>query len=197
LLNIDMGNEDAFSILSKIRLTSHLLPVIVLASEQERPLAERALRKGASAYIIKPIPKEEMVSHVKDVLDKSALENISGKESIMIIDDEKEITDMLKGFLNSNGYSCFVVNNPKLAPALIKKHKPLLVFLDIMMPEINGIDLLDQIKEIEKRTRVMMVSGVYDNDICANAIKKGASGYITKPFSLQQIKAAVITALLQ
>jgi len=197
LLNIYMGTENAFKVLSDIQAADVYLPVVILADEEKRSLAERALRKGASAYIIKPLSEDKIVKHVKNVLDSSAIESVTTKGSIMVVDDEKEITSMLGGFLRSNGYDCLVVNNPKLAPALVKKHRPSLAFLDLMMPEMDGIALLEEIKVIEKKTRVIIVSGISDNEICINAIKRGACGYITKPFSLQQIKVSVIAALMQ
>jgi two-component system, NtrC family, response regulator HydG len=65
------------------------------------------------------------------------------------------------------------------------------------MPGIDGMELLGEIKKAYPSIRVIMMSGISDHDICINAIKNGASGYITKPFSLQQLKVTLVTTLFE
>ena len=104
---------------------------------------------------------------------------------------------MVEGFLKPQGYKCISMNDPKKAIAKIKSQSPKLVFLDIVMPGMDGIETLERIKSIDKRIKVIMVTGVSDKDICIDAMKKGASGYITKPFSLQQLQVTLTTTLFK
>jgi two-component system NtrC family response regulator len=197
LLDVDIKDEDSLVILHNIKMVMKDLPVVMLADESNKELAEKALGYGASSYIIKSSPAEEIVSNVKAELDKHLFLNPKEEAEILIVDDDKEICDMVEHFLKSNKYRCFSVHAAKGAIQAVKSRKPKLVLLDIVMPEADGIELLQQIKSIDKKIKVIMMSGVADKDVAVGAVLKGAAGYITKPFSLQQLKVTVLTALLE
>ncbi|NQT95199.1 MAG: response regulator [Candidatus Omnitrophica bacterium] len=196
LLNTDMSQEEGFRALKIIRSVDQLLPVVVLANEEERSIADKYLEIGATAYIIKSAAQSDIVKYLRREVDKSKGE-ISDKADIFIVDDDAEIISMVKDFLSKSGYACTAFEDSKKLIPAIKSSSPRLILLDIVMPDIDGIQLLEMIKEADENIKVVMMSGVADNETCISAVKKGASGYITKPFSLQQIKVAVATALLR
>ncbi|MFC1807528.1 response regulator [Candidatus Omnitrophota bacterium] len=198
LLDVDISGENALETLSKIKIMNKLLPVIMLADESSKDLAVRALEKGASSYIVRSAPVANIVNDVRKELDKYLTATAARRKlTLMVIDDDTEVADMISQFLQADGHNCLVVNNPRKAIDIIMAHRPKMIFLDIVMPGMDGIDLLQEIKYVDKNIKVVMISGVADKEICLTAVKKGASGYITKPFSLQQLRATIVTTLFE
>ena len=196
LLNVPIKGEDPITILSKIRAIDRLLPVIMLASEENIDIAKSSIEKGASSYLIKTSAVTELMKHVRKEIDSHRNKKSRSGIDIMIIDDDQAISEMVESYLNGNGYKCISINNPKTAIAELSSYIPKLILLDIVMPGIDGIKMLEKIKSLNKNIKVIMLSGVSDKDICISAVKRGASGYITKPFSLQQLVATITTTMI-
>jgi DNA-binding NtrC family response regulator len=196
ILNINIEGENPIDILFKIKANYPIMPVIILASPDHIDIAETAIRKGASSYIVYKGMGDDISDAIKTRIQKHKREIARGRCDILVVDDDLEISEMIQSYLKSNGYTCDVVNNPDKAINKLLSSKPKLVLLDIVMPRTDGIALLNKIKKTDLTIKVIMMSGVSDHDICINAIKSGASGYITKPFSLQQLKVTLATTLL-
>lgn len=197
LLDVNIIGEDSLKILKEIKLSFPLMPVIMFAAQKETELAERALQFGACSYVIKSAPVSEIVGEIKEGLARYSVSKKRKDPVILVVDDDKDSADMVKDFLGAAGYSCLAVYDSRKALEIVKSRAPDLIFLDIVMPGMDGIELLDQIKQIDKEAKVVMMSGVTDEEICGKAIAQGASGYIAKPFSLQQLKVTAMTSLLR
>ncbi|MBU0633317.1 response regulator [bacterium] len=102
---------------------------------------------------------------------------------IVIIDDENDILSMLEKYLTrEGGYSVKTFNNPVSALSSLPKDTDL-VLLDIMMPQMNGLDVLPKLLEKNKNLKVLMMTAYSTLDKVLNAHRKGANDYIMKPFS--------------
>lgn len=115
---------------------------------------------------------------------------------ILVVDDEKEICDTLQRFLNRRGYEVVTAYNGVDAISKVKLERPHIVLLDIVMPDINGIEVLKRIKEIDKETGVIMVTAVEDLDTARTCIKSGAYDYITKPFDPDYLEKSLLAKLV-
>ena len=197
ILNINIEGENAIDILFKIKSSYPTMPVIILAGPDHIDIAEAAIRKGASSYIVYKGMGDDISDIIKTQIQKHKQEIVRSKCDVLVIDDDSDILGMVKQYLNSNGYKCETVNNTYKAMDMLCLLKPKLVFLDIVMPGLDGMELLGKIKKADPSIKIIMMSGVSDYDICINAIKNGASGYITKPFSLQQLKVTLATTLFE
>ncbi|MCB2222021.1 MAG: sigma-54 dependent transcriptional regulator [Bacteroidetes bacterium] len=110
---------------------------------------------------------------------------------ILIIDDEKPITDKISHYLAKRGYEPVAVNDPMEGLKKLQ-HEPFdLVISDIMMPGINGIELLKQVKNLHPETEVVMISGFGDMNTVIEAMRAGAVDYVKKPFSLVEMQLAI------
>lgn len=116
-------------------------------------------------------------------------------KTILIVDDEQEICTVLSDSLSREGYRVFVAYEGKKALELARKEKPDLVLLDIMMPKMNGIEVLRRIKKIKKETVVIMLTAYGTLETARGAMKLGAYDYVTKPFDLFLLKSIVKEAL--
>jgi len=113
------------------------------------------------------------------------------KMKILIIDDEKPITDKISHFLEKKGYLPTTVNDPKEGlRKLMDEHFDLCI-CDIMMPGMNGIDVLKEIKKSYPELEVVMISAFGDMNTVIQAMRSGAVDYVRKPFSLVEIQLAI------
>jgi len=108
-----------------------------------------------------------------------------------IFDDEKTIRNVLKKLLLKEGLSVEVFDSGENAVDTIKKEKPDIVFLDIFLGNENGIEILREISNLEKKPYVIMISGHDEYQHLIEAMKLGAYDYIPKPFDLSKIRKII------
>ena len=113
-------------------------------------------------------------------------------KKILVIDDELTIGEIVKDYLDEMGYRTFISTDAMTGLKLIEKERPDLVLLDVLMPEVGGLECLRRIKEIRPETLVVVVSGLQDEQIAKQAIRRGAYDYITKPFDLEYLQENIL-----
>lgn len=116
---------------------------------------------------------------------------MSEKLKLLIIDDETRITEKLKYQLEKVGFVVTTANTPKEGLALVDVQLPEVVILDVMLPGMNGLDVLAQIKAAHPDTEVIMISGYGDMDMVIKAMRQGACDFIRKPFQIMDVQLAV------
>jgi diguanylate cyclase (GGDEF)-like protein len=111
------------------------------------------------------------------------------REKILVTDDDQSIREMLFDMVQLFGYECRTACDAKEAMKILKEANFSIVISDIKMPEIDGISLTKLIKEKYPEIDVMIITG-YDTDYSfKDVIKAGASDFVTKPFSIDEIEA--------
>lgn len=104
------------------------------------------------------------------------------KETILLVDDELSYLELLKSILQQEGYSNVITeSNPLNVPGILSSQKIDLILLDIYMPQMNGLQLLEQITPEYPNIPVIIVTAVDDKEIALEAIKFGAYEFIIKP----------------
>lgn len=107
---------------------------------------------------------------------------------IMIVDDAAFMRTLLKNILFPKGYEIAgEADNGAVAVEKYKELKPDLVTMDIVMPNVNGIDALKQIKSLDPNAKVIMCTAVGQENMVRAAIMNGAKGYIVKPFQAPKV----------
>ena len=119
------------------------------------------------------------------------MSNSEKKGAILIIDDEKGVGDILKKILSKEGYDVHAVTKGQEGVKLIKERDIRLVILDIKMPEMDGIEVLQKIHDVKKDVVVIMLTAYGTLTTAREAMKLGAYDYITKPFDNEFVKAMV------
>ncbi len=117
------------------------------------------------------------------------------KSKILIIDDEKEITDALTLFLKYEGHDVDSLNDPMKAMSMIEDTNYMVVISDISMPGKSGIQLLKEIKEYNGMIQVIMVTAYVTMENILSCHQLGASDCLFKPISLDKLKEAVEEAV--
>ena len=106
---------------------------------------------------------------------------------LLIIDDERSIRNSLKEILVDEGYEVDVAEDGAQGCAMAEKEKYNVIFCDIKMPGMDGLEVLDKLRDMGIDSAVVMISGHGDIDTAVECIKKGASDYISKPLDLNRI----------
>lgn len=105
----------------------------------------------------------------------------------LIVDDEPDVVDSVSELFTLRNYNVITATSGTKALEMVKKEKPNIIILDIRMPDINGIDVLKEVKKNYPKIRVIMLTGVEDESTKNMAIGLGASGYLTKPYSYSEL----------
>ena len=113
---------------------------------------------------------------------------------ILIIDDERSIRNSLKEILVDEGYEVDVAENGIQGVEMVDKEKYNIIFCDIKMPEMDGIEVLDKLISMGVDSAVVMISGHGDIDTAVECIKKGAFDFIRKPLDLNRILITIKNA---
>ena len=116
-------------------------------------------------------------------------------EKIFIVDDDKDMRHLLSDILKSEGYEIHTAESGKKALKEIDVIRPEIVLLDIRLPEMNGIEVLKEIKKLDESIIVIMLSAYGEIQNAVDAMKLGAFDYFTKPFHNEEIILDIKKAL--
>ncbi len=116
---------------------------------------------------------------------------------ILIVDDEAHVIRLLRDYLTSKNYEVYTATNGLEAIEKVKEVMPHIVFLDIIMPGLGGIETMREIKKINPKIWVAMVTAVVDEEVAKRLLHLGADDYIVKPIHLEFIGTYVMVKLIQ
>ncbi|MGB9692003.1 MAG: response regulator [Candidatus Sumerlaeaceae bacterium] len=119
------------------------------------------------------------------------------KRKILAVDDELDLLLIIKTALSSEGFEVITATNGPDALAMAEDEKPDLIILDVMMPEMNGFEVLQALREsvTTERIPVIMLTGVSEREKIRDALSAGIDYYIVKPFQLHDLVAKVNLAI--
>lgn len=117
-----------------------------------------------------------------------------GQISILVVDDEKEIADLVEIYLVSDGYKVFKANNAQEGLEILDKEEIHLVLLDIMMPGMDGLEMCRRIRETNNIPIIMLSAKSTDLDKILG-LGTGADDYVVKPFNPLELTARVKSQL--
>ena len=116
---------------------------------------------------------------------------------VLVVDDEADIRELVAAILSDEGYAVRTANDSESALAAVKSRKPALLILDIWMQGggMDGLELLDLVKELDADIPVIMISGHGNIETAVSAIKRGAYEFLEKPFKSDRLLLCVERAL--
>jgi two-component system, cell cycle sensor histidine kinase and response regulator CckA len=132
-------------------------------------------------------------------VEEPALVPTFGTETLLIVDDEELIRDLGHRILSKAGYKVIAARNGKEALTLFKKERPhvSLVILDLIMPEMGGLQCLRELLKMEPKLKVLVASGLSADSSIQEPIELGARGFVSKPFRGRELLRQVRKALDQ
>src|SRR3990172_9426084 len=114
---------------------------------------------------------------------------MADKAKILVVDDTVTNQEILKRVFESEGFQVVQAYDGVAALDMVEKERPALVMLDIMMPKMDGIDVLKKVKSIDPNLLVVMMTAHGSEQIAAEATKRGGEDYLTKPFPPTEVTA--------
>lgn len=116
------------------------------------------------------------------------------KQTIMVIEDELNISSFISAILNANGYNVITASRGKEACDIISSHMPDVILLDLGLPDIDGNEIIQYVRNWSN-TPIIIVSARDHEKDKVNALDLGADDYLTKPFGTSELLARIRTAL--
>jgi two-component system, OmpR family, response regulator len=117
--------------------------------------------------------------------------------TVLVIDDERDTNDILANLVQARGFEPIQVFSGEQALLAVAEHKPDLILLDLMLPDIDGFELCDRLKRARETNLIpiVMVTALQDAHHRATGVRVGANGYLTKPFTPAQLYEMMDAAL--
>jgi len=121
---------------------------------------------------------------------------VQGTNHILVVDDESDVRDLLKKFLTRRGYEVDTASDGLAAIDAIRDTHPDIVLLDIRLPKIDGLSVLQRLRDEADDVAVITMSGIADEDTARRSLELGAADFITKPFNLPYLETSLLAKLI-
>jgi len=118
-------------------------------------------------------------------------DSVGPKPRILVVDDEESLCTFMKLMLSKEGYDVVTSVSAERALDLVQADGVDLVFTDLMMPEMNGLEFVQKLRQIRPDAECVVMTAYASVDSAIEALKLGAADYITKPFKLDEVKIIV------
>ncbi|OGG51814.1 hypothetical protein A2704_01230 [Candidatus Kaiserbacteria bacterium RIFCSPHIGHO2_01_FULL_54_36b] len=208
LLDIVMPKMDGYEVLEQLGKDAELkkIPVIVISNSGQPVEIERILELGAKDYIVKAqFSPEEVLSKMRKYLTDDAAQGAPAASSsarknvrILVIEDDAFLSTLATEAISKEGYRVTSAFDGKQAWELMQKETPDLVLLDIIMPDMNGFEVLKKMKADEKFKNILVIifSNLGQEQEIAEAHNLGADDYLVKAnFTLREVTEKIAALL--
>jgi len=111
----------------------------------------------------------------------------------VVIDDKKEARELLLAYLVKEQFEVLCAETAAQGIALVSTHKPDVVVLNMRLPDCTGIEVLTQIKEIHQEAKVVMLSGLLDDEMTSQCLGRGAACVFSKTMGLDKIVKEIVS----
>lgn len=199
LVDLVMPGLSGMAVITELRSMNPRCSIIVLtaagseATETElRNLGIREfIRKGVSLNVVSSAVDKTIstVSHAED----SENEKEAGREStsVLVVDDEPLITDMVSKFLTRRGYTVLSASNGREALERVVEKRPDVIVLDLYLPDLNGIDVMQELRRNRYPGRIVILTAGQEEDLLQQALQLDAIDIVTKPVDLERLELVV------
>lgn len=181
-LDVKMPGLDGLETYRKIRQINPEAVVVMMTAYAVEDILEQAQKEGAYASIRKPFN----ISEIKDIVDKIGGEKTKQALRVLVIDDDPAVLNFFINLLKNKNHSYKVTPNREEAMAAIRAEKFDLIFLDLVLKDINGVELYKEIKEILPQATIVIITG-YPQKVKEIEGALEIAGCLYKPFEIDKI----------
>jgi len=188
-LDVLMPGMNGFQVMELLKKNPGTADIpVIFISIVEGPQKDRGFYLGAVDFLTKPIEYGELLKSLKKI--ESSIGKVTGvKKEVLVIDDERDVTNLIKVNLEDQGYDVFVAYNGPDAIAIARERKPEVIILDLAMPGMDGFSVMKVLKQ-DKETEhipIIVLTGHDTKGYKQKSLMLGAAQYMTKPFSEKDI----------
>ncbi|MCF7811285.1 response regulator [bacterium] len=206
VLDIKMPGIDGVEVFHRMKMLQPDLPIIMLTGHGSVPQAFETSKAGVFDYLSKPCDIDELVevirkavTHADTPIESDGNKNIKPgvKIKLLIIDDEVDLLASLKNVLQRRGMEVITAQNGEEALKHIQAFLIDVVVLDVKMPGMDGLEVLERIKKESSNVEVILLTGHPTVDTALTGIKQGAFDYVVKPPDVDDLTDTIRKAYLQ
>jgi len=192
VLDVLLPDQDGFLLLETLKSDKETasIPVVILSIIKEKL---KGMRLGAADYLIKPVGHSLLKATLQKILSKS-----DRPKTILIVDDEEDTLNLLRERLTEEGFQTIGANNGREALLKASQSNPDLILLDIMMPEITGWEVMEQLQQQEGTASipVVVLSAASSEVDRQRGYRMGIKNYLTKPFEIKELITEIKKVIL-
>ncbi len=194
-LDIHMPHTDGFTVAELLKQNPKTkdIPIVIISVMDEK---EKCFRLGAADYISKPFKPERLFESIKRIENQLRGEQL--KKKILVVDDDPDIIGVIVTFLRSKEYSVLAVYDGLQAIATAKREKPDIILLDLMLPEMDGFEVIKALKNdpVTEPIPIIVITAKTMEER-GRAIQLGANEYLIKPFAMRSLHEELERILLK
>lgn len=184
ILDVLLPDQHGFHLLETLKSSSDTsnIPVLILSIIKEKL---KGMSLGAAEYLVKPVGHTLLKATLQKILGQA----MSSSKTILIVDDEEDTLQFLRQRLTEEGFRTIEASNGKEAIERASSDRPDLILLDIMMPEITGWDVMEQLQKKENTASIPIVvlsAATSENDK-QRGYRMGIKQYLTKPVEVKDL----------
>jgi len=178
-IDIKMPGINGVQTFREIKKIDPKAAVIMMTAYSVEDLVKEALEEGAYTIVYKPFDVDKIIAIIEEALH--------GKVLILVVDDKFGDRETLKTILEEKGYRVATAADGAEALDMVKSKHYHIIFLDIRLPGMDGVETFECVKKIDPDATVIMMTGYTEEDLVRKAVSEGAYTCIYKPFDMQRV----------
>jgi two-component system response regulator HydG len=181
LMDVRMPGIDGVEAFRRIRRHQEGVRVILMSAYGLEELKQAALDEGAIAFLTKPLDLDQAVRLISEVKDTA----------ILVVEDDERVSAPLQAELKQQGYRVTVTRSPHDALELVEQIRFDLIFVDVNLPAMNGLELYLAIKKITPTAVAIMITGMAEEfeALAQEAVRRNAYTLVRKPLDIDHVLA--------
>lgn len=201
LLDLHLPDMNGIEVLKQIRESDPNGAVMILTGAASDRLEQEARELGITDFLIKGLALDVLVGAVQRAMNEplsptGARSALQEGRSILVVDDEPQIRDLLTKYLTQKHYRVHAAQDGPAALALVDLERPDLVVLDMYMPGMNGVEVFRKLRSKNYRGGIMMLTSSQDENLLKEALDLGSLDIVGKPADLERIELAIQVSLI-
>jgi CheY-like chemotaxis protein len=178
-MDIKMPGINGVQTFREIKKLNDKIRVIMMTAYAVEDLIKEAIEEGAYTVVYKPFDMEKVIATIERVL-KTQL--------VLVVDDRLEDRETFQDLLEARGYKVATAKDGHEAIQLVKKGSKIdIIFLDVKMPEFDGVATFEEIHKINPKIPVIMVTAYTADELAKEALNKGAYACLFKPIDMERL----------
>ncbi|OHC63703.1 MAG: hypothetical protein A3H93_04760 [Rhodocyclales bacterium RIFCSPLOWO2_02_FULL_63_24] len=205
LLDMMMPGMNGLEVLAEINSTGLSTAVLVVSGTQDQSMIQQAIALGAIGSVAKPLNADRILRTIDQLRSDKPAGNgqrpaarvpSSAAARCVVVDSSPSIRGFLKALLATEGVEVVAeATDGMQGLCLIEEQRPDLVFLDVDMPELDGLNVLRCLRAVHPDLRVIIATSRAEGEIVKEALSQRVAGYLLKPFDSAKVLASVRKAL--
>jgi DNA-binding NtrC family response regulator len=177
-MDIKMPGINGVQTFRELKKIDPKITVIMMTAYAVEDLIEEAIREGAYTVVYKPFDIEKIVQTIERAL-KTML--------VLVVDDRLDDREVFKEILEQRGYKVATAKTGDEALAMVKASDFDIIFLDVKLPDIDGLKVFEEIHRIKPTIPVIMITGYSVQELLEEAVQKGAYACLMKPLEMNML----------